>query len=57
MPIQPAPVQPTQPEMEKKPMPTERIPIPGLTDTPENKPAVPKKPDEVPNLNPQPKNK
>ena len=35
------------------PAPTpERIPIPGLTDEPEKKPAGPKKPEEVPNLAP-----
>jgi hypothetical protein len=51
----PAPAQPAEPEM-KKPVPMERIPIPGLGDAPETKPAGPKVPEEVPNLNPPAKN-
>ena len=56
-PAQPAPAQPApaEPEM-KKPEPKERIPIPGLTDEPD-KPAKPKMPEEVPNLNPTPAKK
>ncbi len=48
VPVQPAPA---EPEM-KKPEPKERIPIPGLTDEPEKKPAGPKMLEEVPNPNP-----
>lgn len=51
----PAPAQPAEPEV-KKPVPMERIPIPGLSDAPETKPAGPKVPEEVPNLNPPAKN-
>jgi hypothetical protein len=56
---QPAPEKPADmPEPEKKPMPTERIPIPGLTDVlEEKKPAGPKRAEEVPNLAPPPPKK
>ncbi len=55
-PVEPLPAEVPKPEV--KPQPTERIPIPGLTDVPNNdKPAGPKKPDEVPNLVPPPAKK
>ncbi|WP_425617862.1 GYF domain-containing protein [Anatilimnocola sp. NA78] len=53
-----APAIAAEPEMKKEPVPDSsgKIPIPGLTDEPAKPSAVPKKPDEVPNLAPPPKN-
>lgn len=59
IPEKPAPEKPADmPEPEKKPPSSGPIPIPGLTDAPaDNKPAAPKRAEEVPNLGAPPAKK